>query len=301
MPSQRKLSARANLVQLPLPSHQNITEVCDTVTALAWVTEGDIDPSSDSEHTPEPFSKYTIELTKEVQHNFQQIQKGSVATSAEVASREVFLSTAKSVLKKKTLILDLDDTLIHTINPNFNYATLQITHSNPKTLLYQDLTTSDVYSISVVIRPYAIQLLRDLSEIYEIVIFTAAQRSYANAILNMLDPHGKYISQRLFRDSCVYKNGVYLKDLGIFRNRELSDMVIVDNSITSFARHLSNGVYVPSYFGQNGDSTLLRLIQFLSSLSDAKDIPTELEKRLGIVRLYNSYTGRVKGAPALCV
>lgn len=48
-------------------------------------------------------------------------------------------------------------------------------------------------------RPYAEQFLEDMSEFYEIVIFTAALKDYADFILNIIDSKNK-IAWRLYRE-----------------------------------------------------------------------------------------------------
>lgn len=52
------------------------------------------------------------------------------------------------------------------------------------------------------IRPGAIQFLKKMSKIFQIVIFTASHKKYADAIINKLDQNRKYITKRLYRDSC---------------------------------------------------------------------------------------------------
>ena len=73
--------------------------------------------------------------------------------------------------KEYTLVLDLDETLVH-----FDQG-------------------RRVYKV----RPLCIRFLKDLSKLYEIVIFTAAHETYANFILDKLDPEKQFISHRLYR------------------------------------------------------------------------------------------------------
>ena len=50
------------------------------------------------------------------------------------------------------------------------------------------------------VRPYAVEIIKELSKVYEIIVFTASHSCYANVVLDYLDPENKYISHRLFRD-----------------------------------------------------------------------------------------------------
>lgn len=59
-------------------------------------------------------------------------------------------------------------------------------------------------------------------------------------------------------------NDYFIKDLDIFLDREKKDIIIVDNSIMSFAFDLDNGVPINSYYGiEEDDRELLYLISFL--------------------------------------
>ena len=69
-------------------------------------------------------------------------------------------------------------------------------------------------------RPYAIELLQELSQLCEIIVFTASHECYANVVLDHLDPHHELISHRLFRSHCWQTGeGVYIKDLRVIRDR----------------------------------------------------------------------------------
>ena len=74
-----------------------------------------------------------------------------------------------------------------------------------------------------------------MSKLFEIIIFTASKKIYADPILNYLDPNNEYISYRLYREQCItIKEKILIKDLRII-NRDLKNLAIVDNSISSFA------------------------------------------------------------------
>ena len=66
-----------------------------------------------------------------------------------------------------------------------------------------------------------------MSKIYEIVVFTASQRLYADKVIDMIDPKRR-ISHRLYRENCIVINKTfYLKNLQIL-GRNLKDTIIVD-------------------------------------------------------------------------
>ena len=70
----------------------------------------------------------------------------------------------------KTLLLDLDDTLVHTINTNFDYSMVNIDYNRAKTVIYKDDNSLNFTAIKVIVRPYAVKFLEELSKIYEIIV-----------------------------------------------------------------------------------------------------------------------------------
>ena len=103
-----------------------------------------------------------------------------------------------------------------------------------------------------------------MADLYEIVVFTAGLKEYADPILDQLDPRKEFFKKRLYRTDCIQVHDYFIKDLDIFLDREKKDIVIVDNSIMSFAFDLDNGVPINSYMGtEDDDRELLYLISFL--------------------------------------
>jgi CTD small phosphatase-like protein 2 len=68
-----------------------------------------------------------------------------------------------------------------------------------------------------------------------VVVFTASHKWYADSILDYIDPTGKLIQHRLYREHCIKSDdNVYIKDLRVFKGRDLKDLLIVDNAVYSF-------------------------------------------------------------------
>ena len=83
----------------------------------------------------------------------------------------------------------------------------------------------------------------------------------------------RIFKKRLYRQDCVLLHGFYIKDLEIILDRNRKDMIIVDNSILSFAFDLDNGVPINSFVGnEEDDRELLYLYSFLEEAATAEDV-----------------------------
>ena len=81
-------------------------------------------------------------------------------------------------------------------------------------------------------------------------MFTAGEQIYADTVLDFIDQDRSVIKFRLYSQHCINPApGVYVKELSIISDRDLKDLVIVDNSIVSFAYNLSNGIPIASFTG----------------------------------------------------
>ena len=49
------------------------------------------------------------------------------------------------------------------------------------------------YTVNVKKRPHMEYFLKRASKLFEIVVFTASHKAYAEKLMNMLDPHHKFI------------------------------------------------------------------------------------------------------------
>ena len=131
--------------------------------------------------------------------------------------------------------------------------------------------------IGLNIRPFWKEALDLIKEKYHIVIFTASHQSYANAVLDFMDPKKKYTQYRLYRNDCVLTNmdGVkfYIKDLSIFdKYYDLKNIVLIDNSVLSFAYHLENGIPIVPYYDADEDGELEILACYLLSIYEYNDL-----------------------------
>jgi CTD small phosphatase-like protein 2 len=118
------------------------------------------------------------------------------------------------------------------------------------------------------------------------VIFTASAGYYANAIVNYLDPNREFITAVLNRDSCLEtKNGFFIKDLRVIGNRDLKNLIIVDNLSHSFGLQISNGVPIVEWRGAKDDQELRYLAEYLIEASTQSDLRKFNEERLRLHQL----------------
>lgn len=137
----------------------------------------------------------------------------------ELSDKFVYLPPPKNPNITKTLIFDMDETLIHWVD--------DIQEECPQTVLDVTFEDGEVVEAGVNVRPYAIDCLKAANELFQVIVFTASHKWYADVVLDHIDPTGELIQYRLYRDSW-YKtdDNIYIKDLRIIRNRELKDLVI---------------------------------------------------------------------------
>lgn len=76
--------------------------------------------------------------------------------------------------------------------------------------------------------------MKDLAPHFELVLFTASVKEYADWIMDQIDPEN-FFKYRLYRPHCVFQNKMYIKDLSHL-GRDLSKTVIIDNLYESYYR-----------------------------------------------------------------
>lgn len=123
---------------------------------------------------------------------------------------------------------------------------------------------------------------------FEIIVFTASISPYAEAVVKELDPESKYISYVLDRSYCLEtKNRYHIKDLRIIKNRDLKNMIIVDNLVHSFGFQIDNGVPILDWRGDRSDQELKYLMKYLLEAKKYDDVREFNKERLRLTELAN--------------
>ncbi|XP_066527075.1 carboxy-terminal domain RNA polymerase II polypeptide A small phosphatase 2 [Hoplias malabaricus] len=167
---------------------------------------------------------------------------------------------------KICVVIDLDETLVHSSFKPINNADFIV----PVEI---EGTTHQVYVLK---RPHVDHFLQRMGEMFECVLFTASLAKYADPVTDLLDKCGVFRT-RLFRESCVFHQGCYVKDLSLL-GRELNKTLILDNSPASYIFHPENAVPVLSWFDDVNDTELLNLLPVFEELSEVEDVCAKLKQ-----------------------
>lgn len=157
--------------------------------------------------------------------------------------------------RELTLVLDLDETLIHYEEIGFGRGRIHL-------------------------RPHLDQFLQAASELFEVVIFTASMQDYADEIIDRIDEQ-RLISHRLYRQHATFLDDAFVKDLSKL-GRCLSKTLLVDNAPHSFALQPQNGLLISSFTGHPQDDALLGVLADLKLIatryrSDVRRFATQSE------------------------
>lgn len=161
----------------------------------------------------------------------------------------------KELEGRKCLVLDLDETLVHS---SFRYI-------RRADFVIPVQIDNQYHNVYVIKRPGVDEFMRRVGELYEVVVFTASVSKYGDPLLDQLDIHN-VVHHRLFRESCYSFQGNFVKNLAVL-GRPLQDVIIIDNSPTSYIFHPQHAIPVSSWFSDAHDNELLDMIPFLEDLA----------------------------------
>ncbi|XP_027342351.1 uncharacterized protein LOC113855085 [Abrus precatorius] len=197
--------------------------------------------------------------------------KSFLELSDESNSLPALVSKETSKQKRVTLVLDLDETLVHASAQECDSADFTIQIS---------LSIDKEFTVYVRKRPFLQEFLEKVSEMFEIIIFTASKRIYAEKLLAVLDPDKKLFSRQVYRESCILKDNTYTKDLTVL-GIDLAKVAIVDNSPKVYRLQVNNGIPIESWFDDPSDTALISLLPFLEKLVDVDDVRPIIAEKFG--------------------
>ncbi|EXJ72249.1 uncharacterized protein A1O5_04753 [Cladophialophora psammophila CBS 110553] len=193
-------------------------------------------------------------------------------------------------LQQKTLILDLDETLIHSLAKGGRMSSghmVEVKLNAPVALAPPQpgqavAVIGPQHPILYYVhkRPHCDEFLRKVAKWYKLVVFTASVQEYADPVIDWLEQERKYFVGRYYRQHCTFRNGAYIKDLSSIEP-DLSKVIILDNSPVSYIFHEDNAIPIEGWINDPTDNDLLHLIPMLEALQYVTDVRALLALRRG--------------------
>ena len=263
--TKRDITHNLNLTFTEYPKNTNlINPINNNIIPPKKLNSTSTEWSKNMLKTNTQISEYNKQLPKYNNHSFNH----SVPNLSIYKNNQF---TEENKPRKKSLILDLDETLVHSSFYPFERAsdlTLPIKVDNQKILVY------------ILRRPYALEFIKEMSQYYEIIIYTASIPEYAKNLLNEFDKFN-VISKRFYRYNCIHKDGIYIKDLKLI-GKPFKDLIIIDNNPTSYLYNVDNGLPILSWYGDKQDIELLKfipLLKYLAKVDDVTDVIPQIVNR----------------------
>ena len=224
------------------------------------------DKFTNTEFSDSDYLKYTLncmELILEIDMEKQARLKNKINFN--------FPKPKKKGIKKKIALFDLDETLVHCTGD------IKMKKDKYQHEIEIKLPGRQAVQVGINLRPFWKQTLNLIKKNYHIVIYTASHQAYADAVLDFMDPKKKYFKYRLYRNNCslIDVDGAkfYVKDLDILNEYyDLKDIVIIDNSVLSFAFHLHNGIPIVPYYDEDKDGSLYVVGLYLIHIFPENDL-----------------------------
>ena len=146
--------------------------------------------------------------------------------------------------KKYSLVLDLDETLIHFKQGNNEQEGV------------------------VRIRPGVTEFLKEIGKIYELIVFTTAIQEYADLLIDAIEEDKIYFDHRLYREHAIIIDNDFVKDLTRI-GRPLDKIIIIDDMPQNFKLQKENGIVIRPFYGEdNFDNVLYNLIPILKNIAN---------------------------------
>ncbi|KAF5388255.1 hypothetical protein D9615_000368 [Tricholomella constricta] len=261
-PEPEKHATEDKVRQPPISSVQEITPPSAPLLSPTDVSGAIPDQISPPKSIPEPHPV--------------SISPPHLATLVRTSESPVTVSRASTPLSgtrktpfhlPKTLVLDLDETLIHSTS-----RPIHSSGSGGSGLFglgsFDSRNKGASHMVEVV--------LGGRSTLYHVYkrpfVDFFLRTEYADPVIDWLDAGRGILGHRLFRDSCTQlPNGSYTKDLSIIE-ADLSRVCLIDNSPVSYRVNEANGIPIEGWTHDPSDEALLDLLPVLDSLRFTSDV-----------------------------
>lgn len=211
------------------------------------------------------------------------IEKALVHKNKYYKNSEVINKVINS--DKKLILLDLDETLIHAEYP------IKTANINKYDTIIRFKSDDEYEELGIYLRTGVRQFLSFLNCHFNIAIFTASEKVYADTIIRYLDPNKNIFKFCLYRNHCINVNDlICIKDLRIIDNIDIKKTVLIDNNIYSFSSQLNNGILINSFYDDKNDIELFNVLSYLFEyILPSDDVRKINEKFFGFEKICKEY------------
>jgi len=177
----------------------------------------------------------------------------------------------------KLLVLDLDETLIHTVEPS----------DKSQTLWEPFCRTSEGYKVHI--RPGLHDFLEGVLTRFEAVgIWTAGTQDYAEEILDLIISPNQFLKIKFvyFRNRCSLQRDLetndfwWIKDIKKLKKFgfDKKQILFVDDKAAGLKKSYGNLIKVPEFNGDPNDQILQKLLIYLDEIGNVENVRS-IEKR----------------------
>ena len=203
-----------------------------------------------------------------IQQHFQNKKLYSLVPSSpysQVNSDKKILSPINSEKYTYSLILDLDETLIHLEREYYTFNNIH-----------------NIKNKKLTLRPGLINFLEKMKKIYEIILFTFSPKDYADAIVDVIEKDEKYFEHKLYVQHASYNNGKFVKDINDLGRDIKSTIIIEDNINNVYKSNLDNTICIKPFYGEcnNEKNTLQLLGNILNKVRYDAEITGDIRKSI---------------------
>ncbi|KAI3415352.1 CTD nuclear envelope phosphatase 1A [Globodera pallida] len=174
-----------------------------------------------------------------------------------------------SVVRRKIMVLDLDETLIHSHHDGLLRPTVK--PGTPPDFILRVTIDNQPVRFFVHLRPHVEFFLSMISQWFDLVVFTASMEIYGSSVADRLDKGRGILQRRYFRQHCTQDYNGYTKDLSAV-HADLSSIFILDNSPAAYRNYTQNAIPIKSWFSDPSDTCLLNILPFLDALRFCTDV-----------------------------
>lgn len=189
-----------------------------------------------------------------------------------------------NIVQRKILVLDLDETLIHSHHDGVIRPSMDRPNTPPDFTLSVQIDGHPV-RFCVHKRPHVDFFLNVISDWYDLVVFTASMEIYGSAVADKLDNNRGILNRRFFRQHCELVQGSFTKNLAAVHS-DMSRVFILDNSPAAYRAYPDNAIPIKSWFSEAQDTALLNLLPVLDALRFCSDVRSVLSRNLHLHNLW---------------